>query len=414
MTDRRPIRPLDVVREAFGALGANKLRSALTVLGITVGVFSIVGVMTALTAIRTSINSGLAMLGANVFEISREPAIRIQGFGDQWWRRPRVFPDDAYRFKRIMEEAGVPVTVYADDRGERVTFEDRRSESLHVIGTNENYLLTQRYEIAYGRGLSPTDIEFNRPVIVISATTADALFFDRDPIGQQVVTDGYKYTVIGVLEPRGELFGNDFDAVALIPVTRFVANNWNRWRSMNISVQAPTAESLPQVQDLAVGQFRLVRGLEPEDSNDFEVYSNDSLQSAFARIANIVSAAGLGVSAIALVCAGIGIMNIMLVSVTERTREIGIRKAIGARKNDVLKQFLLEAVVLSEAGAVCGILIGIAVGNGVAHFLGVPMIIPWSWMVIAVGVCSGVGIVFGLFPAWQAARLDPIEALRRD
>jgi putative ABC transport system permease protein len=403
----------DLFDLAARALGANKLRSGLTILGISIGVFSVVGVMTALSAVRQSIDTGLSIFAANVFEISKYPAIRIEDGNPRWRRRPSIMPRQALEFAERMELQGLAATVHAVDRGERVRYEDRKTGPRNAIfGTNENFLLTNKYELAYGRNLTASDLEFNRPVIVLGHDIEQELFPDEDPIGRTVVADDDRYTVIGVLKKRGKLFGNSMDNIVLIPVTRFVANNWNWRRSMDIAVMAPSAVEMGPVQDTAIGIFRQVRGLEPEQDNDFEIYSNDSLQEAFAKIARVIGTGGLLISAIALLCAGVGIMNIMLVSVTERTREIGLRKSIGARKRDILLQFLLEAIALSLLGGLAGIVLGWVAGNFVAAQMQVQMIIPWLWISVALLVCTLIGVSFGFFPAWRAAQLRPVEALR--
>jgi putative ABC transport system permease protein len=403
----------DLLKLSIGALGTNKLRSGLTILGISIGVFSVVGVMTALSAIRESIDTGLSVFAANVFEISKYPAIQFEGGRSRWRERPNITPRQAMEFADRMREDAIPVTIYGVDGGERVRFEDRRtSPSNRIFGTNDNFLLTHKYEIARGRNLSISDLEFNRPVIVLGASIAAELFPDQDPLGKSVVADDNRYTVIGVLEARGNLFGQTMDNLVLVPVTRFVANNWNWWRSMEMSVLAPSATEMAMAQDRAIGIFRQIRGLEPEEDNDFELYSNDSLQDAFANIARIVGTGGLLISAVALLCAGIGIMNIMLVSVTERTREIGLRKSIGARGQDILTQFLVEAVALSLLGGAGGIVLGWVMGNFVAAQMGVPMIIPWFWIGVAITICTLIGVTFGFFPALRAARMKPVEAMR--
>jgi putative ABC transport system permease protein len=403
----------DLLELSARALGTNKLRSGLTILGVTIGVFSVVGVMTALSAIRQSIDTSLSIFAANVFEISKYPAIRMDGHNSKWRKRPNITPRQALDFADRMESEGLPVTVIAADGGERVRYEDRvTSPNKTIYGTSENFLLTHKYDIAYGRNLSPSDLEFNRPVIVIGHEIEQELFPNENPIGKSIVADDNRYTVIGVLKKRGKLFGNSMDNLVLIPVTRFVANNWHQWRSMNVSVMAASAIDMSPAQDVAIGHFRQVRGLEPEEENNFEVFSNDSLQAAFAQIATVVGTGGLMISAVALLCAGVGIMNIMLVSVTERTREIGLRKSIGARRRDILLQFLLEAVALSLLGGLGGIFLGWALGNLVAAQMQVSMIIPWFWIAVALGVCSSIGILFGFYPAWRAARLEPVEALR--
>ena len=403
----------DLLALSTRALGTNKLRSGLTILGITIGVFSVVGVMTALSAVRQSIDTSLSVFAPNVFEISKYPALQFEDRRSSWRRRPNITPRQATEFAQRMNEMGLPVTIYSTNRGELVRFEDRSTAANNTIfGTNEHFPLTHKYEIAHGRNISTADLEFNRPVAVLGADIAEELFPDQDPLGKLVSTRNGRYTVVGVLERRGSLFGNSMDNILLIPITRFVMSDWSWRRSMDISVMAPDPTRMSLAEDTAIGQFRQVRGLEPEEANDFEVYSNDSMQDAFAEIAQVVGIGGLLISAIALVCAGVGIMNIMLVSVTERTREIGLRKSIGARKRDILLQFLLEAIALSLLGGFAGIVLGWVIGNFVAAQMNVPMIIPWFWIGTAIAVCSAIGITFGFFPAWRAAQMRPVEALR--
>ncbi len=410
---RRALRPGDLVRMAGGSLGSNKLRTALTMLGITIGVFSVVSVMTALSDIRSSIDAGLSQLGSDVFQISRFPAIMInQG----WWNyrhRPIIDYRQARRFQEAMAHHELSVTMHISDGSVRGSYGDRRTpRSLRLVGTNENYLTTHNYSIRFGRNITPEDLEFNRPVTVIGDALRESLFPHENPIGRTITLGGGRYEVAGVLDRKGEAFGESFDDVALIPIPRFLQRHTRRWSSVNLAVQAGSNQLFAGTQDVAIGAMRLVRRLEPEQPNDFDLYSNDSLREAFARIARIVGTGGLLISFIALVTAGVGIMNIMLVSVTERTREIGIRKSLGARANDILRQFLIESFLLAQAGGALGILAGAIAGNAVAMYLDVPPIIPWAWTAVAVIVCSAIGIGFGLYPAWKAARLQPVEALR--
>ncbi|MCH6258435.1 ABC transporter permease [Puniceicoccaceae bacterium K14] len=403
----------DLLILSVSALRANFLRSLLTILGVSIGVFSVVGVMTALTAVRQSIDSSLNIFGADVFQISKDPAINLSG--NRRSRRPPITPKQAAEFKSMMDSDAIPTTLSATDRGEWVTYNGERAPSrISIIGTNENYMLTNKYDLAMGRPLSQADIEFNRPVTVIGHYILDTLFPNESPLDKTIYLEDGRFTVIGVLKEKGDLFGESMDGVALIPHTKFVETNWHRRRSMEIAVQSGSVENIPNVQQLATGHMRLVRGLEPEDENNFEITSNQALQNAFGEIAGIVAIAGLLVSGIALVCAGIGIMNIMLVSVSERVSEIGLRKALGARQKDILAQFLLEAIFLSEAGAAIGILLGMGAGNVVAKFANSAMIIPWFWVGTAIAICSFIGIAFGFLPALRAARLHPVEALRQD
>lgn len=406
----------DLIEQSFASLGANKLRSFLTIMGVAIGVFSVVGVMTALSAVRHSIDTSLNVFGANVLQITKDPAIQLTPGPRRRTRgRDPITPRQAEQFKQEMDLLGIPTTLSASDGNERASYKEARTQPrIRIIGTNENFLITNKYELAFGRNITPADIEFNRPVVVIGREILDELFIHEDPIEKQINLDGERYIVIGVLEERGEIFGQSMDGIALIPHSKFVENNWHRRRSMEIAIQADSVDKLEDVEDLVIGKMRMARGLQPEQENDFEITSNEALQAAFAEIAVIVGIGGLMISGIALVCAGIGIMNIMLVSVTERTREIGVRKSLGARKKSILAQFLLEAVFLSEVGAAIGIGVGILVGNIIATQFNATMIIPWFWIGAAVGVCSLIGIGFGFVPALRAANLHPVESLRHE
>ena len=412
LPERGGLRPVDLFLLALNSLGSNVVRSLLTILGVSIGVFSVVIVMTALSAVRQSIDNELKVFGANVLQVSRNSALEAN-HGPRRSRRPPITPKQALDFKEMMDAEGLPTSIMAEDRGERASYREKRTNpSFTIIGSNENFLLTNKYELEAGRNLTLGDIDFNRPVAVVGQDLVGELFPNEDPLDKLILLDGNRYLIVGILAERGEIFGQAMDNIALIPFPRFVANNWNHWRSMDINVQAPSPEEMPSAENTIIGAMRLARELEPEDENNFEITSNEALQAIFAEIALLVGMVSLGVSRVALVCAGVGIMAIMLVSVTERTREIGVRKALGARKRNILLQFLLESVFLSEAGAAFGILGGVVLGNVIATFLNASMIIPWFWMTAAVIVCSIIGVGFGMYPAWRAAKLDPVEALR--
>jgi putative ABC transport system permease protein len=223
---------------------------------------------------------------------------------------------------------------------------------------------------------------------------------------------GHTFTIIGVLAEKGTSFGQSQDDICMLPLTRFFENYGEANRTVNIATQSFSQENYNQTLDKGIGAMRIARGLRANQENDFEIYSNDSLKSAFTSIAGVVSIGAFVISFIALIAAGIGIMNIMLVSVTERTKEIGVRKSIGARSRDILRQFLTEAVLISEAGGIVGIILGIIFGNLLAIWLKADVIFPFGWALAGLVVCSAIGIGFGFYPAYRAAALDPIEALR--
>ncbi len=246
----------------------------------------------------------------------------------------------------------------------------------------------------------------------IGRDVVDKLFLSEPPLGKLIKVSGHTYTIVGLLAQKGTSFGQSQDGIIIVPITRYAVDYGSLRQSVNIATQAPSQIVYYETIDKAITVMRIVRGLKPEEENDFELFSNESLIAAFAKIANAVSAGAFVISAIALIAAGVGIMNIMLVSVTERTKEIGIRKSIGARRRSILVQFLIESVVISLGGGLVGILCGVLAGNGLAVWMKASVVFPWDWAAIGLVVCSGIGVGFGFYPAWKAARLDPIEALR--
>ncbi len=402
----------EILRLALDSLKANKLRSGLTMLGISVGVFSVIGVMTVITALRGSIETSLNVLGANSFQFMKYPAIGSNDARQRFANRRDVDYAQAARFKELMgETAQVGLALR---RGGRVaSYLDRRTNpNVMIGGADENFLSARNFDLAAGRNLGPDDVEFGRAVVLLGDELTKKLFINENPLGRMVRIDGQTYTVVGLLAHKGSSFGQSMDNFAVVPITQFLETYGRAGRSIAINVQSASQAELAATQEVAVGTMRLVRGLEPEDPNDFEVFTNDSLIEAFNGIASVVAIGAFVISAIALLASGVGVMNIMLVSVTERTKEIGIRKSIGARKQNILSQFLIEAVVLSLAGGLAGIVVGVVGGNIGASLLNATAVIPWGWVATGMLVCSGIGIGFGYYPAWKAASLDPIEALR--
>ncbi|MEO5959514.1 MAG: ABC transporter permease, partial [Opitutaceae bacterium] len=284
--------------------------------------------------------------------------------------------------------------------------------NVRMFGTDENYITAFNFDVVAGRNLGADDVAYGRAVCLLGADVVPKIFPDEDGIGKQVRIGGQNYTVVGLLAPKGTAFGGSPDNIVITPITRFLATYGRNYRSLSINVQAQNQVELPGTQEKAIGMMRLVRGLHPEDTNDFEIFSNESLIESFNKIANVVAIGSLIISSIALLASGVGVMNIMLVSVTERTKEIGIRKSIGAKKQSILLQFLAEAVALSLIGGVAGVAVGVGGGNAVALIMHTGIAFPWMWAGIGLLVCGGIGITFGLYPAWKAASLDPIEALR--
>lgn len=398
-------------RMAVDALKANKLRSILTLLGIAIGVFSVIGVMTAIRTMESSITSGLNVFGSNTFLIQKYPIIQVGHREAKYRNRQNITYD---QFEELKTRSKLPklITVAEGKGGVSIKYKDKQTKGVVIAGGSVGALRAYNNVIDEGRDVTQQDVDNFRRVAVLGMDAVDQLFPFEDPMGKDLKIDGTNYKVIGVLERMGELFGESQDNLVLIPITNYLQSFADFRTSLQITIEAESAELYDKTMDEAIGIMRSIRKVPPGEENDFEVSSNEELIATFSSFTAGVKLFALAVSVIALVVAGIGIMNIMLVSVTERIKEIGIRKAIGATRKDILTQFLSEAVFLSEFGGIAGVILGIIGGNAVALLLHVPAQIPIDWAIIGLVVCSVIGIGFGIYPAYKAAKLDPIEALR--
>jgi len=407
----------EIIKMALGSLGVNKLRSGLTMFGITIGVFSVISVMTAIGALQNSIENGISFLGSNIFQFAKYP-VNIDAGGNvkkKYQNRRNITYKQAVRYYELMQGEASEICLKCfgrDLKGQAVYNGVKTPPSLTVVGTNRGFLTANAFALGYGRNLNDEDVALSRSVAVIGKNIEKHLFPHETPIGKVIRMSGHIYTVVGVLAEKGTSFGESQDDFFLMPITRFFENYGEANRTVNIATQPFSTELYSRTLDKGISAIRIARGLRAEQENDFEIYTNDSLKSAFVSVAGIISIGAFVISFIALIAAGIGIMNIMLVSVTERTKEIGVRKSIGARSKDILRQFLTEAVFISEAGGILGIILGIIAGDLLAAWLKVDLIFPYGWAIAGLVVCSVIGIGFGLYPAYRAASLDPIEALR--
>ena len=401
------------MRMTVEAIVQNKLRAILTLLGISIGVFSVIGVMTAIRTLETSIESGLNVFGTNTFLINKTPTIQFgPGSRSKYRNRKNI---DYRQYELLKERAKLPILVsVVDSEQERsIRYKDKLvNKTVEISGGDENALRTLNTFVEDGRNLTQDDIQFSRNVCLLGGDVIDKLFPFEDPLGKVIQIKGLNYTVVGTIERKGELFGGSQDNFILIPITNYLQKFSDNRTSLGITVEAASVEDYDKTQDEVIGIMRTIRKVPPEKENDFEVTSNTELLETFGAFTGGVKIFAFSVSVIALLVAGIGIMNIMLVSVTERIKEIGIRKAIGATRGHILTQFLTEAVFLSQFGGIVGVILGIAAGNLVAVVLNVSAVIPFDWAFYGLLVCSLIGIGFGSYPAWRAANLDPIESLR--
>ena len=419
MKNRTTTRLLAELQESFymamRAVTAHKLRSALTLLGVLVGVFSIIAVMTAMRVMQGRIEKAISQLGANTFMINKWPATfftQPKGM-EKIWRRKNITLQQGLRLEEkltLARAVGIQGNFWA---GEIQNAHAQTAPEVRLWGGTPGSFSTRNWNLSDGRILVDADVAGARDVCVLGYSLATNLFPTTTPVGERLKVDGINYTVVGVLESQGTSLGGDQDNFAVIPLTTGLNRyGGNSWRSLQVQVQARDQASYDACVEEATGIMRAVRKVPPGEENDFEILSNDSIISQFNAFTLAVRMGVALISSIALLAAGVGIMNIMLVSVTERTREIGIRRAIGAKKRNIMAQFILEAIVLCEVGGIIGVTMGILGGNAVAWYFKFPAVIPMDWVAIGLAICSLVGIVFGTYPAWKAANLDPIESLR--
>jgi putative ABC transport system permease protein len=405
---------IENLRIALQSIRTNLLRTILTVLIIAVGITALVGILTAIDSIKGSITKEFTFMGANTFSLTSR-GMRVQ-VGTKRYRTKNhsyISYYQAKEFKSLFDfPATVAISVAATGSATVKYGAQKTNPNISVRGIDEDYLFTAGYEIGKGRSFSEQDILLGRNAVLIGSELAKRLFKgDEKPLSKVISIGGGKYKVVGVLKAKGNGFGGT-DMVCFIPFTN--TRNYFSRPNMNFDLQIKVDQ--PELMDAAVGQaestFRVVRDLDPLDETDFNIEKSDNIANILLEnIKNITLVATI-IGFITLFGAAVGLMNIMLVSVTERTREIGIRKAIGAKSSTVKQQFLIEAVVIGQIGGYLGIIIGILIGNLVSVLIGSMFIIPWVWIISGVVLCFFVGIISGYYPAQKASRLDPIESLR--
>ena len=397
---------------SFQSILTNKLRTALTVLGVVVGIFSIIVVMTIVTMLQNTIEEGFQFLSKNTFQIQKWPAIQS---GDDWKKyrnRKDITLEDYYRFESMMKNVK-NIGAYQGNGGRVIKYGNRETNpNTYVVGVTQGVYPSLNLELEDGRRFRKSDMKYSTNVCVLGHYIVEKLLYDVEPVGKYVKMDGRRLRVIGVLKKKPDFFGQTVDNYVVLPITTFQAMYGKKTRTVDITVMSYNQEAYAATIESAIGYMRIIRKLDPQADNDFNIFSNESLMSQVNDITGPVKIGALVVSLIALIAAGVGIMNIMLVSVTERTREIGIRKAVGARKSNILVQFLIEAIILCIVGGLLGIFIGIIIGNFAGSFLNAQSAIPVDWVIIGISMCIIVGLIFGTYPAYKAANLDPIESLR--
>jgi putative ABC transport system permease protein len=403
------------IRIALNSIRTQLLRTILTVLIIAIGITALVGILSAVSALENTISSDFSSMGANTFNIQRYKFTEQRRSGRD---AQKINPVISYRDVKTFEDtykfpfSKVSVSFFGTQSAE-VKYENKKTDpEVSVLGVNENYIQNSGLEINNGRELNYFDIKNNSSVCVIGSDLVKALLSDVNPINQTISIRGAKFKVIGVLKAKGATFGNNQDLRVLLPVQKARTMFTNPNINYNLSVMTEKKDMLEGAQDDAILVFRNIRGLNPIEDNNFGIERSDDLINRIGSITQYLYIAAWVISLVTILGSSIALMNILFVSVTERTREIGVRKALGAKKKTIAFQFFMEAIIIGQLGGILGIFLGILIGYGISAAAKFQFVIPWLAMFWAFGIAFIVAIVAGLIPAIKAAKLDPIESLR--
>lgn len=403
--------------EGLRSVKGNLLRSILTAAIVAIGITSLVGILTAIDGMQASITSSFSSLGANTFTLESKDSNRRR---QQEGRQEKVYEPldftEAKRFKNLFSSASaISISTPVSWSTEAKYLSKKTNPNMMVIGADQEYLALEGYNLVEGRNFSPVEDQYGSNVAIIGPQVREGLFEKKDnPIGKDISLLGNKFRVVGVLESAGSFGGNSgSDRSILIPIngaSRFASNGRLRY-SINVAARNPA--DLDNVMGEATGLMRNIRQDPLGQPDSFEIQRNTSAAESLAEISGYLKIGGFVIGIITLMGASIGLMNIMMVSVTERTREIGVRKALGATPMKIRQQFIMEAIVICLLGGVTGIILGIIIGNLVSNLVGEGVfLIPWLWISMGVSVCVAVGLFSGFYPAYKASKLDPVESLR--
>ncbi len=408
----------EAVRLALATIWAQKLKSSFTLLGVTIGVMFLIAVVSVVEGMSKYMEEDFAgrLLGVNTFTLKRFPWFEgntTEEMWREWQRRPRVYYSDLEFVKSMLPEG----TRYAveSQNNTRASSLYARPREIEAHAVDGDYFTIKRYDLTSGRTFTAQELQMGTTSMVVGSEVATHFFPNLDPLGRELKINGIPYTVVGVMAKQGTLFGLSLDKVALAPFKSPLSRVTNpRGDIDGIMVQAPSALAMDDAMESVREGMRGHRKLRPSQPDNFAMETSQSALAFFAKIKQMMVVAATALPAIGLVVGGLVIMNIMLVAVAERTREIGIRKALGAKRRDILSQFLVEAATLSTFGAVIGILLGAAIAILIARFTPLPTHVALWSVIMATGIGTGVGVIAGVYPASRASRLDPIAALRQE
>ena len=404
---------IENIREGIRSINANLLRSILTALIVAIGIASLVGILTAIDGIQSSITSSFSSLGANSFNIAVKRS-RGRSNGRDEKSYPPITYKQAVKFaEKFKSNAQVSLSSFVTSIAEVKRLSEKTNPNITIVGGNVNYIYQEGLDIEDGRNFSEVEDKYGSNVAVIGEEIAKKLFKkDEDPLGEEISVWGIRFRIIGVLSEQGAMDGGSSDNRVIIPLTSARAMAAGRSLTIVIDVLVEPEFSMDAAMGEAQGLMRIIRHDKIGEPESFEVERSESLAETLGDITGYLRIGGVGIGIITLLGASIGLMNIMMVSVTERTREIGIRKALGATPARIRQQFLIEAIVVTQMGGIAGIILGMILGNVVTSFMDGAFIIPWLWILVSFVIGIVVGVGSGYYPAKKASKLDPIESLR--
>lgn len=405
---------LENFKEGLRSIKANMLRSVLTSLIVAIGITSLVGILTAIDGIEYSVNSSLSSLGVNTFDITskRNRGSSAQGISEK--RYPQLTFGQTMRFESdFRSEATISLAADVTGTAEVKHLSKKTNPNVQVKGVNQEFFALKGADIEKGRNFSSLEMEYGSQVTVIGFKVAKTLFEGEDPIGKEISFLGTKLRVVGVMEEKGDISDDNYDNMVTVPLIKAnqMAKGRQLWYEISVGISDPS--KMDYAMGEATGIMRSIRRDEIGQPNSFDLERSESLAEELESITSALRIGGFGVGFITLLGAAIALMNIMLVSVTERTREVGVRKALGATPLRIRQQFVIEAIVVCLLGGIAGIILGILIGNGISSLIGIDkFVVPWLWMFVGMLICVGVGLLSGYYPAHKASKLDPIESLR--
>lgn len=405
---------IESIAIAWRAIRGQALRTTLTVLIIAIGITALVGILTSIDALKSKLTQDFSRMGANTFSIAANSGFR----GSSGGRRVESNPPIEYReavalLREFGDSATISISIPVAFTATVKYGGKKTNPNVRVIAGSGDYLTTTGYDVEVGRNFSQNELTNGSNVMLIGQDIVDELFKgSEDAIGKNTLVNGRAYRVIGVLKSKGSSIGFSGDNQCIIPLFNGKLNYGTSGNSYNINIQVDDPNRLDRTESEVTSVFRSIRGDRPGDDSSFDIQKSDSLANFVIDQLSFISIIAIIVGIITLLGAAIGLMNIMLVSVTERTREIGVRKALGAKASTIRNQFLVESILIGQMGGLAGIILGIIIGNIIAFQVGIGFIVPWAWIILAVGLCIGVSIASGIYPAGKASKLDPIESLR--